>query len=159
MTRLDHLGITVDEMGRAIEQFDPVLSAMGFIREDAADSSSWYVEGEAEIILYTARERATGPHRHGRVGWQHLAFAVESRAEVDRLHAIALDAGWSTCGTRRSIRASAVSTTPHSSRMTTASGWSSCTNPALREAMSGVGFILRPWKTRHLASPTSSTPG
>jgi catechol 2,3-dioxygenase-like lactoylglutathione lyase family enzyme len=96
MARLDHLGITVDEIGRGIEQFDPVLTAMGFTREDAAGSSSWYVEGEPEIILYSARERATGPHRHGRVGWQHLAFAVESRAEVDRLHAIALDAGWST---------------------------------------------------------------
>lgn len=96
MARLDHLGITVDQIGRGIEQFDPVLTAMGFTREGAADSSSWHVKGEPEIILYTARERATGPHRHGRVGWQHLAFAVESRAEVDRLHAIALDAGWST---------------------------------------------------------------
>jgi catechol 2,3-dioxygenase-like lactoylglutathione lyase family enzyme len=96
MASLDHLGITIEDLPSAIAQFDPVLAAMGFIREDAADSSSWYVEGEPEIILYTAREPETGPHPHGRVGWQHLAFAVESRAEVDRLHAIALDAGWST---------------------------------------------------------------
>lgn len=31
---------------------------------------------------------------HGRTGWQHLAFAVDSRAEVDRMHAVAMDAGW-----------------------------------------------------------------
>lgn len=96
MARLDHLGITVDDIPHATAQFDPVMTALGFTREDADNGVSWYVEGEAEIILYPAREPGAGPHRHGRVGWQHLAFAVESRAEVDRLHAIALDAGWST---------------------------------------------------------------
>ena len=29
------------------------------------------------------------------MGWQHLAFAVESTEEVDRLHDIAMEAGWS----------------------------------------------------------------
>lgn len=48
-----------------------------------------------ELILFAAREAQTGPHVHGRVGWQHLAFAVDSPAEVDRLHAIAIGAGWS----------------------------------------------------------------
>jgi catechol 2,3-dioxygenase-like lactoylglutathione lyase family enzyme len=96
MAILDHLGITIDDVPRAIAQFDPVLSALGFTREDADNGASWYLEGEPEIILFPAREPNTGPHRHGRVGWQHLAFVVESRAEVDRVHAIALDAGWST---------------------------------------------------------------
>ena len=54
---------------------------------------SWY-KGEEELILFPAREADSGPHRHGRVGWQHLAFPVDSRAEVDRLHAIAIGAGW-----------------------------------------------------------------
>jgi hypothetical protein len=56
---------------------------------------SWY-KGEEELILFPAREEDSGPHRHGNVGWQHLAFAVDSRTEVDRLHAIALDAGWTS---------------------------------------------------------------
>ena len=55
---------------------------------------SWHAEGETELILLPAREAGTGPHRHGHVGWQHLAFAVDSRADVDRLHAVAVDAGW-----------------------------------------------------------------
>jgi len=96
MAHLDHLGITIDDLPSAVAQFDPVLTALGFARQDADGSVSWSAAGQADIILFPAREPDTGPHRHGRVGWQHLAFAVESRAEVDRVHAIALDAGWST---------------------------------------------------------------
>jgi catechol 2,3-dioxygenase-like lactoylglutathione lyase family enzyme len=90
---LDHLGITIEDLDRSVAQFDPVMTALGYTREDADGSVSWY-QGEQEIILFPAREPGTGPHVHGRVGWQHLAFAVDSRAEVDRLHAIALAAGW-----------------------------------------------------------------
>lgn len=94
MAVFDHLGITIDDLPRSIAQFDPVLQALGFAREDGDDSVAWYREGEPELILFPAREADSGPHRHGEVGWQHLAFAVDSRAEVDRLHALALDAGW-----------------------------------------------------------------
>jgi catechol 2,3-dioxygenase-like lactoylglutathione lyase family enzyme len=89
----DHIGITVDDLPRSIAQFDPVMQALGCTRQDADNGVSWYL-GEEELILFPAREPGTGPHRHGQVGWQHLAFPVDSRAEVDRLHAIAMDAGW-----------------------------------------------------------------
>lgn len=96
MTVLDHLGITVDDLDRGKAQFDPVLAALGYRRGFEDDHSvSWQQDGETELILYQAREDGTGPHRHGRVGWQHLAFAVDSRADVQRLHVIALQAGWS----------------------------------------------------------------
>ncbi|QIG41272.1 hypothetical protein G5T42_12850 [Microbacterium sp. 4R-513] len=94
MPLVDHLGITVEDLPRGVAQFDPVLTALGFERTDAADSVSWYAEGETELILFPAREPGTGPHRHGTVGWQHLAFDVASRDEVDRLHDLALAAGW-----------------------------------------------------------------
>ena len=94
MPVFDHLGITVDDVARGIRQFDPVMQALGFTRYDAENGVSWHTGDETELILFPAREEGTGPHRHGRVGWQHLAFAVDSRDEVDRLHAIALDAGW-----------------------------------------------------------------
>jgi len=93
MALFDHLGISVDDLARSISQFDPVMQALGCTRQDAEGGVSWY-KGEEELILFPAREAGSGPHRHGRVGWQHLAFAVESRDEVDRLHAIAMDAGW-----------------------------------------------------------------
>lgn len=94
MPLLDHLGITVDDLPRAVAQFDPVLTALGMERTDGDTGVAWYVDGETELILFPAREEGTGPHRHGTVGWQHLAFALESRDEVDRLHAIAVAAGW-----------------------------------------------------------------
>ena len=95
MPLLDHLGVTVDNLPRAIAQFDPVLTALGMERTDGDNGVAWYAEDETELILFPAREAGTGPHRHGTVGWQHLAFAVDSRDVVDRLHAIALAAGWS----------------------------------------------------------------
>lgn len=94
MTIFDHLGISVDDLSRSTEQFDAVMSSLGFAREDAANSVSRSKDGETELILFPTRESSIGPHVHGRVGWQHLAFAVDSREQVDRLHAVALDSGW-----------------------------------------------------------------
>ncbi|AWB86925.1 VOC family protein [Mycetocola zhujimingii] len=94
MPIFDHLGVTVSDVPRAVAQFDPILSALGFARTDADESVSWYADGETEFIVMPARDPGTGPHRHGRVGWQHLAFAVGSRGDVDRMHRIATDAGW-----------------------------------------------------------------
>ena len=56
MPLLDHLGITVDDVARGIEQFDPVMTALGLIRLDAETGVSWYREGEAEIILMGVEE-------------------------------------------------------------------------------------------------------
>ena len=95
MATFDHLGITVDSVPQASAQFNPVLEALGYTRRhDAEDHAYWRKEGEPEILLYPARDEGTGPHEHGRVGWQHLAYAVDSRAEVDRLHDVAISAGW-----------------------------------------------------------------
>ena len=95
MATLDHLGITVDDVPRASDQLNPVLEALGYRRaHNAPDHAYWRQQGQPELLLYPAREQGTGPHVHGRVGWQHLAFAVDSREEVERLHRIALDAGW-----------------------------------------------------------------
>lgn len=93
MSLFDHLGISVDDLPRSIAQFDPVMQALGCTRNDADGSVSWN-KGEEELILFPTRESGTGPHEHGKVGWQHLAFPVDSRAEVDRLHEIAIEAGW-----------------------------------------------------------------
>ncbi len=96
MATFDHLGLTVDDVPKASAQLNPVMEALGYVRaHDAVDLAFWQKSGEPEVLLYPAREEGTGPHRHGRVGWQHIAYAVDSREEVDRLHDIALAAGWS----------------------------------------------------------------
>ena len=75
MAVLDHLGVTIDDLPRAIAQWNPVLEALGYTRHDAKGGVSWELDGEPELILRPAREPGTGPHQHGHVGWQHLAFA------------------------------------------------------------------------------------
>lgn len=95
MALLDHLGITVADLERGRAQFHPVLTALGYRSGGEDDHSiSWNNGDETEIILY-AWEETSEPHRHGRIGWQHLAFAMDSRDAVDRLHAVAREAGWS----------------------------------------------------------------
>lgn len=94
MPIFDHLGITVTDVPRAIAQYDPILTELGFRRHDSETSASWFREGETEFIVMPARDVPVEPHEHGRVGWQHLAFAVDSREDVERLHRIAAQAGW-----------------------------------------------------------------
>lgn len=94
MPVFDHLGITVIDLRRGIAQFGPIMAALGFSQHDAEGSVSWDKPDETELILIPAREADAGPHQHGRAGWQHLAFAVDTREEVDRLHEIAVGAGW-----------------------------------------------------------------
>lgn len=95
MATFDHMGISVESVPAASAQFNPVFEALGYTRaHDAEDLAYWRKADEPEILLYPARENAVGPHEHGRVGWQHLAYAVDSREEVDRLHDIALASGW-----------------------------------------------------------------
>ena len=95
MASLDHLGLTVDDVPQSSVQLNPVLEALGYVRaHNAADHAYWRKAGAPEVLLYPAREKGTGPHKHGRVGWQHIAFAVDSREEVERLHDTALAAGW-----------------------------------------------------------------
>lgn len=95
MATFDHIGISVESVPAASAQFHPVFEALGYVRaHDAEDLAYWRKTDEPEVLLYPARDNADGPHEHGRVGWQHLAYAVDSREEVDRLHDIALGSGW-----------------------------------------------------------------
>lgn len=98
MPLLDHLGLTVGDLDRAFAQWNPVLTALGCVSDgsELEGGMAWSREDETELILYRAQDPGAEPHRHGRIGWQHLAFALDSRAEVERLHAIALGAGWTS---------------------------------------------------------------
>jgi catechol 2,3-dioxygenase-like lactoylglutathione lyase family enzyme len=96
MALLDHLGVSVLDIEQGRRQFHPVLTALGYtLGIEAPNGISWDNGDETEIIIFPIRDEAdAAPHRHGEAGWQHLAFAVASREEVDRLHAIAMEAGW-----------------------------------------------------------------
>ncbi|MGN7978047.1 VOC family protein [Microbacterium sp. 22195] len=96
MALLDHLGVSVLDIEQGRRQFHPVLTALGYtLGIEAPNGISWDNGDETEIIIFPIRDEAdAAPHRHGEAGWQHLAFSVASREEVDRLHAIAMEAGW-----------------------------------------------------------------
>lgn len=98
MPLFDHLGLTVADLDRAFAQWDPVLAALGCVSDgnEMEGGIAWSREDETELILYRAPEPGGDPHRSGRIGWQHLAFALDSRAEVERLHRIAIEAGWTS---------------------------------------------------------------
>ena len=98
MAVVDHLAVTVDDIDRAVAQLHPVMQALGYTRHHSGQESWWRGEGLVEILLYPAREAGTGPHAHGRVGWQHLAYGVATRSEVDELHAIAVANGFTVVG-------------------------------------------------------------
>lgn len=96
MALVDHLGITVADLARGRAQFHPVLTALGYEPGSEAENGfSWHHGDDTEIIIFAPRDGDAGPHVHGRVGWQHLAFAIDTPKEVDRLHAVAVAAGWS----------------------------------------------------------------
>lgn len=96
MALLDHLGISVLDIEQGRRQFHPVLAALGYTAgAEAPHGISWHNGEETEIIVFQIRDEAdAAPHRHGEAGWQHLAFSVDSREQVDRLHQVAMDAGW-----------------------------------------------------------------
>lgn len=80
MALLDHLCITVLDLERGRAQFHPVLDTLGYRSGYGDDHScSWNKGDETELVLMAPREAVPQPHRHGRVGWQHLAFAMSSR--------------------------------------------------------------------------------
>jgi catechol 2,3-dioxygenase-like lactoylglutathione lyase family enzyme len=72
-----------------------VLTALGYeFGTDDDRGITWHHGDETEIINFAPHVASAAPHEHGRVGWQHLAFSVDSPGEVDRLHAVAVEAGW-----------------------------------------------------------------
>ena len=96
MPLFDHLGLTVANLDRAVAQWNPVLTALGCTTTgvEMEGGIAWSREDETELILYRATEPDNEPHRYGRVGWQHLAFAMGSPTGVERLYRMALDSGW-----------------------------------------------------------------
>lgn len=96
MPLFDHLGLTVADLDMAVAQWDPVLSALGLETDgrELEGGVAWSNEHDTELILYRASDPRAEAHSVGRVGWQHLAFRLDSPTEVDRLHQIALQSGW-----------------------------------------------------------------
>jgi len=100
---IDHIEITVKNMDVAIPFYDKLLPLLGYSL--AHRSSAVFEEHDKHVVSYEhpklsiaitspRREFADEPvHRRRPGAMHHLAFKVNSRAEVDRLHVDLLKIG------------------------------------------------------------------
>ena len=100
---IDHIQITVKDMGVAVPFYDKLMPLLGF---DIRNKTSAFIEEhEFHVVEYTHPQLAfaiTSPrtafedetvHRRKPGALHHLAFKAESRTEVDRLHAQLVEIG------------------------------------------------------------------
>ncbi|MFC4044484.1 VOC family protein [Dactylosporangium siamense] len=62
-------------------------------RSSGLTSPLVYVGDGPDVLVYAEEGGDTNPHRHGRPGLQHIAFAVDSPGIVNAAHQAAVDAG------------------------------------------------------------------
>lgn len=80
---IDHIGVGVPDVEAATAYYDELMPLVGFVREWEVGYRpvDWY---GAQLFLYPTLE--AGDYSRHRIGLQHLAFFVHTRAEVDRVH-------------------------------------------------------------------------
>jgi catechol 2,3-dioxygenase-like lactoylglutathione lyase family enzyme len=101
MVGIHHIAVTVRDSAASAAQHGPLFAALGYelVHVDSK-VAVWDGEGP-EILTYSARTDPDTPHVHGRIGWQHLAFRVDSPERVDELFRIAQQSGWHIVRTPR----------------------------------------------------------
>ena len=100
---IDHIEITVRDMGRAVPFYDRLMPLLGF---DLGRRSDAYIEShDLHVVEYVHPRLAfaiNSPrpavaedtlHRRRPGSLHHLAFKAASRAEVDRLHGELVEIG------------------------------------------------------------------
>jgi glyoxylase I family protein len=96
---MNHLRLTVTNIDKAREFYEPFLVFMGYELMQRSDVRlAWTAPGPAgghqHVIVTMAGEAHALNQADGlRPGLHHFAFAADSRAEVDKLHAIMSAAG------------------------------------------------------------------
>ena len=90
MNRFQHVDLRVRDLAEAIDFYSKLLPALGFHREES--SPAWTVfqaEGDPAMAPWFAFT----PDPDHRPNANRIAFRGDSREEVDRLAALALEAG------------------------------------------------------------------
>jgi glyoxylase I family protein len=89
---IDHIVLTVREPQASFALYDALLRFLGYELVNRGDAAvEWTLESEAgspSVCLVKARDGGTA-RQHDRYspGLHHLAWAADSREDVDRLHA------------------------------------------------------------------------
>ncbi len=90
MNRFGHIDLRVSDVGEALPFYAALLPALGFVREYHGETwKVWASDGEPPSVAYFAitEDRGHVPNK------TRIAFWAESRDEVDRVAAIAREAG------------------------------------------------------------------
>jgi catechol 2,3-dioxygenase-like lactoylglutathione lyase family enzyme len=91
---LSHLDFTITDPARSVPFYEAVLSLLGYRRAPVEAVTTaracWYIEDPQQSMFSIALEPAPGvgkqqPHNQHAPGLHHVAFHVDSRAEVDSL--------------------------------------------------------------------------
>lgn len=84
-------------MDRSVAFYDCVLAQLGYARANQSSTGApcWNLAKGAGIVFSIALHQARIADRHDRYtpGLHHLAFAVNSKSEVDDFYAFLVDAG------------------------------------------------------------------
>lgn len=91
---LHHVEIWVADLARAVAQWGWLLESLGYsVFQDWEAGRSWQLDQTYLVVEQSSALSAT-EHDRLRPGLNHLAFHVETRAEVDRLTHQAAEHGW-----------------------------------------------------------------
>lgn len=90
MTAIHHIRLSVSDLDTATRFYSPLLEELGFrelsprlIEKGEIDRLRFAKDGMVLLIGHTVE---TGRHERGKPGLHHLAFSVDSRAEVERIY-------------------------------------------------------------------------
>ena len=92
---LSHLDFTITDPQRSVPFYDAVLSLLGYrrapVEAGTTASACWYIADAYQSVFSIALEPAQGtgkpqPYTRYAPGLHHVAFHVDSRADVDSLH-------------------------------------------------------------------------
>jgi glyoxylase I family protein len=93
---LSHLDLTITDPDRSIPFYDAVLPLLGYRRVPVEPGTTavacWSIADAAQSVFSIALEHARGAGKRRQYdryapGLHHLAFQVDSRADVDQLYA------------------------------------------------------------------------
>jgi len=89
---LHHLALCSRDLAAATLMYDKLLLQLGYHRFLTNERVCGWIGAEPEILIYAARDPTVAPHRLYNPGIHHVAFCVNSCAEVDLVHDVALRA-------------------------------------------------------------------
>jgi catechol 2,3-dioxygenase-like lactoylglutathione lyase family enzyme len=88
---IHHLDLTVRDPDQVFSFYDTILSALGYrLERKGARGYDWNLESELGVhsigIVKASAQGAPRQHDRYSPGLHHVAWAVDSRAEVDRMY-------------------------------------------------------------------------